>query len=188
MKIGIIVGSIRDGRKGDAVGQWVLDAAAARTDAEFEIIDLRSFDVPLLTAATLPAVANRQYDSPQVTAWSAAVDACDGFVFVSPEYNHGVPGAFKNAVDSLGPEWAGKTVAFVSYGADGGVRAVEHWRSIVANFHMIDVRGQVALSLFTDFGDGGFAPLERRAGEVAAMLEQLVAETARRPQRVGTAG
>lgn len=186
MKIGIIVGSVRSVRKGEDVAQWVLQAAAGRSDADFEIIDLRSFDVPVLTAATLPAVANRQYDSPQVTAWGRAVDACDGFVFVTPEYNHGVPGAFKNAVDSLGPEWVGKTVAFVSYGADGGVRAVEHWRAVVANFYMVDVRGHVALSVFTDFGEAGFAPLDRRAGEVAAMLDQLVAETARRPERVDT--
>ena len=60
-----------------------------------------------------------------------------GFVSDTPEYNHGVPGAFKNAVDSLGPEWVGKAVGFVSYGADGGVRCVEHWRAIVASFQMV---------------------------------------------------
>ena len=177
MKIGIIVGSIREACNGDTVGQWVAAAAKRRSDAQFELLDLKSFEVPLLTAATLPAMANKQYDSPSVTRWSQAVDACDGFVFVTAEYNHGVPGAFKNAVDSLGPEWTGKTVAFVSYGADGGVRAVEQWRQIIVNFQMLDVRAQVSLSLFTEFGPDGLTPLDRRDGELTTLLDQLIALT-----------
>ena len=82
-------------------------------------------------------------------------------------------------MDSLGSEWFGKTVGFVSYGADGGVRAVEQWRQIVANFQMLDVRAQVSLSLFTEFGADGFTPLERRAGELAGLLDQLITLTAK---------
>lgn len=90
-----------------------------------------------------------------------------------------MPGAFKNAVDSLGSEWFGKTVGFVAYGADGGVRAVEQWRQIVANFQMLDVRAQVSLSLFAEFGADGFTPLERRVGELAALFDQLITLTAK---------
>ncbi|GCA98092.1 MULTISPECIES: NADPH-dependent FMN reductase [Mycolicibacterium] len=179
MKIGIIVGSIRDGRAGAGVGTWVAEQAAGRDDAQFELLDLKTFDVPLLTSATVPAAAKKQYESENVRRWSAAIDACDGFIFVTPEYNHGVPGALKNAVDSLGSEWFGKTVGFVSYGADGGVRAVEQWRQIVANFQMLDVRAQVSLSLFTEFGADGFTPLDRRAGELAGLLDQLITLTAK---------
>ena len=179
MRIGIIVGSIRDGRAGAGVGTWVAEQAAQRDDAQFELIDLKTFDVPLLTSATVPAAAKKQYESENVQRWSATIDACDGFIFVTPEYNHGVPGAFKNAVDSLGSEWFGKTVGFVSYGADGGVRAVEQWRQIVANFQMLDVRAQVSLSLFTEFGADGFTPLDRRAGELAGLLDQLITLTAK---------
>ncbi|CAM3118177.1 NADPH-dependent FMN reductase [Skermania piniformis] len=178
MKIGIILGSIREGRTGAAVADWVYDVASQRDDAKFEIVDLKDFDVPLLTSATVPAAANKVYDSPEVTRWSQAIDACDGYIVVTPEYNHGVPGALKNAVDSLGPEWFGKTVAFVSYGADAGVRAVEQWRQIVANFHMNDIRSQVALSLFTDFGAEGLALQERRAAELVKLLDDLVTATA----------
>ena len=71
----------------------------------------------------------------------------------------------------------GAPVGFVSYGADGGVRAVEHWRTSVANFQMVGVRAQVALGLFTDFGDDGLAPLDRRPAELAGMLDQLVPMT-----------
>lgn len=177
MTIGIITGSIRDGRAGADVGRWVAEHAARHTDTRFEILDLKTFDVPLLTAAVPPAMADRQYDSEQVRRWGQAVDACDGFIFVTPEYNHGVPGAFKNAVDSLGPEWFGKTVGFVSYGADGGVRAVEQWRQIVANMQMFDVRAQVALSLFGEFGPGGFTPAGRRPGELSVLLDQLITLT-----------
>ncbi len=184
MRIGIVIGSIRDGRKGEGVGRWVEAAAHGRDDAEYELIDLKQFDVPLLTSATNPAAAGRQYESEHVQRWSAAIDACDAFVFVTPEYNHGVPGALKNAVDSLGPEWTGKPVAFVSYGSAGGVRAVEQWRQIVANFQMVDVRAQVTLSLFTDFDrEGAVTSADRQASDLAALLDALVAETHLRVQR-----
>lgn len=179
MKIGIIIGSIRDGRKGEAVASWVAAAAKEREGAEYQVIDLKAFDVPLLTSATVPGAAKKQYDSEAVTAWSHAIDGCDGFVFVTPEYNHSVPGGFKNAFDSLGPEWADKTVAFVSYGADCGVRAVEHWRTITANFRMADVRAQVALGTFTDFDGTDLDPLERRDGELDTLLDQLETLTAK---------
>ncbi|TWS26411.1 NAD(P)H-dependent oxidoreductase [Tsukamurella sputi] len=180
MKIGIILGSIRDGRKSEQVGTWVAEATQAREGVEVTVLDLKEFDVPLLTSATVPGAANRQYDNAAVTAWGQAVDAQDGFIFVTPEYNHSIPGAFKNAFDSIGPEWAGKTVGFVAYGADGGVRAVEHWRQITANFSMVDARAQVSLGLFTDFdGEGAFTPLERRAGELSGLLDELTAATAR---------
>lgn len=179
MKIGIIIGSIRDGRAGQSVADRVATQVEGNTDAEFAVLDLRSFDVPLLTSATIPGAANKRYDDPRVTAWSQAVDACDGFIFVTPEYNHSVPGGFKNAFDSLGMEWGGKTVAFVSYGAEAGVRAVEHWRQIVSNFSMVDVRQQVSVSLFTEFGPDGFAPNERRAAEFQTLLGQLIPLTAK---------
>ncbi len=182
MKIGIIIGSIRDGRFGEGVGQWVAEAAEQRKGATYEVLDLKEFDVPLLTSATVPGAANKQYDDADVTAWSRAVDACDGFVFVTPEYNHGVPGAMKNAYDILGMEWYGKPVGFVGYGAAEGVRAVESWRQIVGNFQQYDVRNQVYLSTFNDAQDGKFAPQERRAGELEKMLgdlENLVAQLAK---------
>lgn len=179
MKIGIVLGSIREGRRGEQVANWVHSVASQRTEAEFDVIDLKSFDLPLLTSATVPGAAKRQYDDPRVTAWGQAIDSYDGFIFVTPEYNHSVPGAFKNAVDSIGPEWTGKAVAFVSYGADGGVRATEHWRQIIANFQMVGVRGTVALYVFMDFDGVEFTPAERREAEANVMLDQLLAAVKR---------
>ena len=174
MKIGIIVGSIRDGRLGEAVGDFVKSIADEREgDVEYELLALASFDVPLLTSGTQPMQANKQYDDANVRQWSAAIDACDAFVFVTPEYNHSVPGAFKNAVDSLGREWVGKPVGFVGYGSVGGVRSIEHWRQIVANFSMPNARAEVNLSIFTDWKDGEFAPSDRRRDEIGAVLEAV---------------
>lgn len=173
MKIGIVLGSIREGRLGASVAQWVADRAKERTAADFELLDLKSFNVPLLESPTHPMQANKNYESAEVTAWSRAIDACDAFIFVTPEYNHGVPGALKNAVDVLGPEWVGKAIGFVGYGSAGGVRAVEQWRQIVGNLQMVDVRQQLEISLFTEFADGEFTPNERRPEELDVLFDQL---------------
>ncbi|GAB95475.1 NAD(P)H-dependent FMN reductase [Kineosphaera limosa] len=172
MKIGIIEGSIREGRSGASVAKWVAQQAQGR-DAEYVLLVLADFDVPLLTSPVVPGAAKKQYDSPQVQAWSDAIDSCDGFVFVTPEYNHSVPGAFKNAFDSLGNEWSNKSVGFVSYGAECGVRAVEHWRQIVANFNMIGVRTQVSLSTFAEFDDAQCTPNERRPKELSNLFKAV---------------
>lgn len=174
MKIGIVIGSIREGRNGSAVGAWVNEIASARQDADFVVLDIADFDLPLLTEAVPPAAANREYTSEATRRWSQAVDECDGFVFVTAEYNHGIPGAFKNAFDLLAPEWKHKAVAFVSYGADGGVRAVEQWRPVALNTFLFSTRGQVVLSLFTDFGENGFAPDEGNAASVSNLLDELI--------------
>lgn len=177
MKIAVILGSTRPGRKGEAVARWVHEIAARRADAEFDLVDLASFELPLLSEATVPGAAQRRYERPETQAWSRAIDGYDGFVFVTPEYNHGVPAALKNAVDVLYPEWVHKAVGFVSYGADGGVRAVEHWRVITANLMLTAVRAQVSLSLFADWDGDSFAPSARRDEEVGRLLDQLVAMT-----------
>lgn len=172
MKVGIVLGSVRDGRAGEAVANWVAKGAAGR-EATYELIDLKAFDVPLLTTNTHPMRAKKSYDDERVQAWSDAIDACDAYIFVTPEYNHGVPGALKNAVDSLGQEWVGKTAALVGYGSVGGVRAIENWRLVLANFSMIVTRAELSLNSFFDWADGLFAPLERRTQELTDLLDAL---------------
>ncbi|WIM68470.1 NAD(P)H-dependent oxidoreductase [Corynebacterium breve] len=178
MKIGVILGSIREGRAGESVANWVMEATTGREAATYELIDLKEFNVPLLESSVVPGAANKQYDDENVTKWSQAIDACDAYILVTPEYNHSVPGGMKNAFDSLGSEWAGKPIAFVAYGAAGGTRSVEHWRTIVANFSMYDLRNQIDLNLFTEFGENGVQPNERRAGELEGILGELETITA----------
>ncbi|QGH68201.1 NADPH-dependent FMN reductase [Pseudactinotalea sp. HY158] len=179
MKIAIIVGSTRPGRLGSQVGAWVAAHATDRDEATFEVLEVADFGLSLLDEATIPGAADREYENPRTREWSTAVDSYDGFVFVAPEYNHSVSAAMKNAFDVLYPEWAGKTVAFVGYGASGGIRAVEHWRGIVANASMFATRNQVAVNTLTDFPGGELAPSDRLAADLTGVLDELVTLTSR---------
>ncbi len=174
MRIAIIIGSTRPGRRGAAVGHWVYDIASRRDDADFELLDLKDFELGLLNEPTVPGSANRQYENENTRRWGRAIDGFDGYVFVTPEYNHSVPGVFKNAVDLIYPEWNNKAVAFVGYGADGATRAVEQWRSVTANLMMVAARAQVSLSNFRDWDGTEFAPLGSREGQLKGVLDQLV--------------
>ena len=177
MKIGIVVGSTRPGRKGAGGGAWVHEIASRREDAEFVLVDLADYDLVLLDDETVPSDANSAYASPATRRWSETIDGLDGFVGVTPEYNHGVPAAMKNALDVLWPEWGNKTVGFVAYGFDGGTRSVEQWRMIVAAAFMIAVRPQVALQNFADFDGNDFTPQDRRERELTSLLDHLVRMT-----------
>jgi NAD(P)H-dependent FMN reductase len=173
-KIGIILGSTRPGRNGEAVARWVLELAKKRTDAEFELIDLKDFNLPHLDEAIPPSLG--QYANDHTKAWAATIARFDGFVFVTPEYNHSTSGALKNAIDFLYAEWNNKAAGFVSYGALGGARAVEHLRLIMGELQVADVRAQVALSLITDFVNySEFAPNEYHVAEVDTLFDQVVA-------------
>lgn len=172
MKIAVVVGSTRPGRFGSQVGDWVMSQAADR-EATYELLDIAEFNLELLNEETVPGAANRQYENAATRVWSEAVDSFDGFIFVTPEYNHSVPAAMKNAFDLLYPEWAEKSVGFVGYGYDGAVRSVEHWRAIVANAYMFGVRDQVALNLITDVTDGTLTPADFRAQSLAGVFDAV---------------
>ncbi|NLT31027.1 MAG: NAD(P)H-dependent oxidoreductase, partial [Propionibacterium sp.] len=168
----IIVGSTRPNALGPKVGDWVFEQSVGRTDAEYELIHVADQNLPLLDEP-LPA-GSGVYSQPHTRAWAEKIAPFDGYIFVTPEYNHSVPGAFKNAFDFLYGEWRDKAVGFVSYGAAGGVRAVEHWRGIVANAHMSDVRGQVTFFLTDDVTDGEFTPREFQARAMDDLFTEVV--------------
>lgn len=174
-RIAIIVGSTRPGRRAAAVARWVHDLAAQRADAAFDLVDLADFDLPLLDEP-VPAAMGPRYQHAHTRAWSDTVASYDGFVFVTPEYNHSVPAALKNAIDFLYQEWNNKAAGFVGYGVSGGERAVEHLRLVMGELHVADVRHQVSLSMFTDFGDDGTpAPPRHQCEALDSMLEQVIA-------------
>jgi NAD(P)H-dependent FMN reductase len=182
-KIAIILGSTRPGRNGEAVARWVLDIAKQRSDAEYELVDLLDYKLPHLDEAIPPSMG--QYSQPHTKVWAEKIRSFDGFVFVTPEYNHSTSGALKNAIDFLAAEWNNKAAGFVSYGAVGGARAVEHLRLVMGELQVADVRNQVALSLFTDFANfSEFTPAAHQADTVGTMLDQVVAwSTALAPLR-----
>ncbi|RKH06133.1 NADPH-dependent oxidoreductase [Corallococcus sp. CA053C] len=173
IKVAIVVGSTRPGRKADVVARWVHDIAKKRSDAEYEIVDLQDFNLPLLDEPFPPSMG--KYTLPHTKAWAAKVAAYDAYVFVTPEYNHSTSGALKNALDYLYAEWNNKAAGFVAYGSAGGVRAVEHLRLIAAELQMATVRAQVQLSLFTDFENFAvFKPDPHKEKSVNGMLDQVV--------------
>jgi NAD(P)H-dependent FMN reductase len=117
-----------------------------------------------------------QYSKPHTKAWAAKIDNFDAYVFVTPEYNHGISGALKNAIDFLFAEWNNKAAGFVSYGGASGARAVEHLRLVLAEVQMATVRNQVLLSMYTDFENFSvFKPGSHKEASVNEMLDQLIA-------------
>ncbi len=174
VRIGIIIGSTRPGRVGDQVAKWVHEQAAARDDADFELVDLADFALPHLDEA-LPA-STGQYANAHTKAWADKIASFDGFVFVTPEYNHSTSGSLKNAIDFIYAEWNDKAAGVVSYGFSMGLRAAEHLRLIMGELQIADVRQQVGFSLMTDFENfRTFAPGPQHAKAVSTLLDQVVA-------------
>ncbi|MFP7761924.1 NADPH-dependent FMN reductase [Marisediminicola sp. LYQ134] len=174
LRIAIIVGTTRPGRNGAAVADWVLENAATRGTAEYELVDLETFALPMLDEP-VPASMG-QYANAHTQAWAAKIAEFDGYVFVTPEYNHATSGALKNALDFIYGEWNNKAVGFVGYGSVGGVRAVENLRLIAAELQLASVRSQVALTLADDFVNySEFTPRDFQASTLTPMLDQLEA-------------
>jgi NAD(P)H-dependent FMN reductase len=182
-RIGIILGSTRPNRNGEQVARWVYDIASRRSDAEYELVDLRDYPLPHLDEPLPPAMG--QYQNEHTKAWADKIASFDGFVIVTPEYNHGTSGVLKNAIDYLYAEWNNKAVGLVSYGAVGGARAAEHLRLVAGELQMADVRQQVTLSLLTEFENFSvFKPGDYNRAALDTLLDQVVAwSTALAPLR-----
>jgi NAD(P)H-dependent FMN reductase len=173
-RIGIILGSTRPNRNGEQVARWVLDVASQREDVHFELVDLRDYPLPHLDEA-MPASFG-QYANEHTKAWAQKIESFDGYVIVTPEYNHSTSGVLKNAIDFLYAEWNNKAVGFVSYGGVGGARAAEHLRLIAAELQMADVRQQVALSLITEFENFSvFEPGDYNLDALNTLFDQVIA-------------
>jgi NAD(P)H-dependent FMN reductase len=173
LKIAIILGSTRPGRNGEAVAKWVLAQAADRT-ANYELVDLADYPLPHLDEVMPPAYG--QYANDHTKKWAATISGFDGYIFVTPEYNHSISGVLKNAIDYLYAEWNNKAAGFVSYGSLGGARAVEHLRGIAAELQIADVRQQLSFSLFSDFENfSTFAPGAQHTASAETLFDQVEA-------------
>lgn len=174
IRIAIITGSTRPGRNNEAVARWAYENAQRRADAAFELVDIASYDLPLLDEPVPPSMG--RYSHEHTKRWARKIASFDAYVFVTPEYNHGISGALKNAIDFLFQEWNNKAAGFVSYGSAGGARAVEHLRLVMAELMVADVRAQVMLSLFTDFEEfSRFKPDPRHEAALNTLLDQVIA-------------
>ena len=147
LNVGLIVGSTRPNRFADHVTPWVVEGAAARRDMRIEKLDLLDFDLPLLHEPVPPSWVGGVFNDPKAQAWGRRLAQLDGFIAITPEYNHGPSGALKNAFDSAYLEWARKPIAFVGYGGVGAVRAIENLRGVVISLDMIPVRQEVNIAM-----------------------------------------
>jgi NAD(P)H-dependent FMN reductase len=173
LKVAIILGSTRPGRNGEAVSQWIYEIAKKRNVADFELVDVKDFNLPLLDEPIPPSMG--KYSKEHTKPWSAKINSFDAYVFVTAEYNHGIPGALKNAIDFLFKEWNNKVAGFVGYGSAGGVRSVEQLRLVMAELKVATVRSQVQLSLFTDFENfSNFKPAPFQEKTVNNMLDEVI--------------
>lgn len=174
LKIGLIVGSTREGRVSTQVTDWVMSFTEGRDDAEFEVIDIKDYDFEEFDDIP-PGMRNKQYDSENVTRWSQKIDELDGFIFITPEYNKDISPSLKNAIDHLGPEWANKAAGSVSYGSTLGVGATMALRQILSNLNVAVVAPFGALSLFTDFENmTEFKPGDYHADSINATIDQVL--------------
>ncbi|MDB5505482.1 MAG: NADPH-dependent oxidoreductase [Devosia sp.] len=150
-KIAIIIGSTRPNRFGDKPAKWLLEQAQARGDAHYELVDLADFPLPLFDA---PA-SDAWMPTPNAIAakWQAKLNEFDGYVMVTPEYNHSTSGALKNAIDWAYTPFVKKAVGFLGYGSVGGARAIEHLRGIVVELQAVPVRHAVHI------GGSDFMPI-----------------------------
>lgn len=184
-KLMIIVGSVREGRIGSAVAEWV--DGVAETDGRFEVdlVELADLALPLMDEPHHPRL--RQYTKPYTIEWSRRVEATDAFIFVTPEYNHSFSPALKNALDYLMHEWKRKPFGFVSYGGvSAGTRGVVALRPAAVVLGLVQVPSAVEISYVARQIDEArrFQPTEQQEAALAAMLDELVAfDAALRPMR-----
>ncbi len=174
LKIAIIIGTTRPNRKSEQVARWVYNQASERTDAQFELVDLRDYNLPLYDEPYPPSL--HKYTQDHTRVWSQKISGYDGYIFVTGEYNHSFPAVLKNAIDYLYFEWHDKPAGFVSYGSAGGARAVEQLRQVMGEIHVTDVRQQVLFFFPNDFENNSvLKPKEHHEKMLNAMLDNVVA-------------
>ncbi len=174
LKIGIVIGSTRDGRVSTGVAEWVKTFAEGNTEAEFELVDIKDYSFEEFNMLP-PGMLNKEYSNENITKWSNKIDELDGFIFVTPEYNKNISPSLKNAIDHLGPEWANKAAGSVSYGSTLGVGATLALRQTLANLGVAIVPAFGALSLFTDFENmSTFKPGDHHNESIQATIDGVV--------------
>lgn len=175
LNIKVILASVREGRFGDKPAKWIFEKAKANEGFDVELLDLKDYPFPVFAEPQIPATVGGNYPNEVAKKWAAKIGEADGFIFVTPEYNHGYPPSLKNAIDYIYGEWVNKPAAFVGYGADGGVRSVEQLRQVVnSNLSMHPVSAGVYMARPWEFlNDQGVFDTSHfeKAGD--AMLKQL---------------
>jgi NAD(P)H-dependent FMN reductase len=176
LKIGVIIGSTREGRFAEQAARWIFALAKERGELDVELVDLRDYPLPFFEEQMSPAYGSLQ--NPKAQAWQAKVQSFDGYIFTAAEYNRGPTAVLKNALDHAYHEWANKPAAFVGYGGVGGTRAVEQLRLNAIELQMAPIRTGVHV-LLPDFlavrnGETTLEAIPHLNESAGAMIDQFV--------------
>ncbi|WP_034551256.1 NADPH-dependent FMN reductase [Carnobacterium funditum] len=175
LKIGIITGSTRPNRKSLKIAKELKEWADKREDAEYEIVDIAAYHLPMYNEP-IAALYSQDYQTPEAIPWAEKIASLDAFIFVVPEYNHGLPSALKNAIDYLCHEYGNKVAGTVTYGSQGGLRAGEVLRLVLGGLHVAVISTSLSLSILTDFdSEENFTPTEIHEGIFNKLLDRLLA-------------
>lgn len=157
MKLLVVLASVRKGRSGDKVANWFMDRVKNDDRFEATLVDLKELDLPYELSETVPsAVQDGQYEDEKDRQWAQYVNDADAVVFVTPEYNHGYPASWKNAVDHLYFEWNGKPVGFVGYGSAGATYSIGSFGLVAAWTKMDIVNAHVGIpEIWAAFDENG---------------------------------
>ena len=152
MEILIIIGSTRKNRFSEKPANWIFEEAKKRKECTVELIDLRNYPIPFFDEEISPSMAKEPYLNENVRKLSKKIEKADGFIIVTPEYNHGFPAVLKNMLDYIYNEWNKKAIGFVSYGSVGGARSVEQLRQVAIELQMAPIRQSIHIptQLFFD--------------------------------------
>ncbi len=175
-RIGVLLASTRQGRRGEGIARWLHALVAERPAVEVELLDLREYPLAAYAHREMPPAIETKYTDDLERRWSEKVHGVDGYVIVTPEYNHGYPGNLKNAIDHVHMGWWYKPVAFVGYGGTAcGARAVEQLRSVAVELRMVPVRGEVNIRLIGLELDAAGSPKDPLYAKMAkGMIDQLL--------------
>lgn len=172
----IILGSTRPKRRSEAVGKWVLEQIQTRPEFAVELIDLRDWPLPFYNEVAGPSSLGGNYSVELAKKWAAKVAEADGYIIITPEYNHGYSAVLKNALDYLYKEWNRKPVAFVSYGGLGaGIRSVEQLRTVAVELQMAPIQSAVHIPFISKALDeqGNFKVSEEWNKRLESLFDEL---------------
>ena len=177
VKIAIVTGTTRKGRNNLQVAEWLTNYAKENySDHDFELVDIKEFNLPRFEEDYIPAMKKGQYDIPEVQAWSDKIRTFDGYIFVTPEYNKGIPSGLKDALDHISGELHNKAAGIAAYGGSLGVTSIAALRLILANFKLAVTSTTATFSLNTDFENMSvFKPADYHSASVNTLFEEVIA-------------
>ncbi len=180
MKLAVVIGSTRENRTTERLAEWVAKRAGERPDADVSLVDLRDYPMPFFNEPKSPRYNPERQIDPAAQKWLAKIDDAEAYIFVTPEYNHSIPGVLKNAIDYITWEMLKKPATVASHGSVGGARATMHLKEILSESRAAITRTQLAvLGLQHKIDNAGNLSQEEQADpnglqtQLDALLDEL---------------